>query len=421
MDDTLDPSDNVAMITGRYPAMSMTFVDREVRALRAMGCAVTTFALRAAPSYQVKGRFQHAELARTHRLSRDLYNAVSILKALAMIIRQPRQALATSTLAIQTRPPGLRGIVLQSGLLLAALHFGVHLRAIGATHIHNHLGDTSGTVAMLASKMTGLPFSMTLHGPEIFDQADRWHLRRKIENAGFVVCISADGQTKAKQHSDPKNWDKLKIVRCGIEREQYAPQTDPPKTNSFLYVGRLEARKGIQTLLHAMTRLPQGVRLMIVGTGPEETNLKAFVAEHGLGDAVSFFGIADETQIASLLQQHDILVVPSLSEGLPAVIMEAFASARPVIATAVDGIPELVHDGKNGLLVPPDDPAALADAMTKLVNNEHLRMTYAKNGFAQVMRDHDTHKNVENLMQHIQSMRAPSKTFFREMNITKER
>lgn len=392
----------IAMVTGRYPGLSLTFIDREVRALREMGVDVITVTVRSPDPQALSGEFQHEEAGRVFRLLASARRPVHVVKALYQALRHPRRLAATARLAIQTFPDGARAMALQLAYFAEALLLAPHLRAKNVKHLHNHLGDSSGTVTMLAAELAAIPFSITLHGPEIFQSAQRWRLDAKIARAKFVACISEHGRQQAMQFSDEAHWHKLKVVRCGVNPSLYAAAPAVERTGrDLLFVGRLEERKGVKFLLEAMAQLKargSDVRLNIVGNGPQKEALQRQTAALSLEAVVTFAGTQDEAGVAEALRHADLLVVPSLSEGLPVVIMEALASGVPVVASDVDGIPELVRDGETGWLVPPADQQVLAESMEQLLVDPGLRQRMGAAGRQLVASEYDAHLNTSELL-----------------------
>jgi glycosyltransferase involved in cell wall biosynthesis len=219
---------------------------------------------------------------------------------------------------------------------------------------------------MIAARMAGLPFSFTLHGPaELFDP-EGWHLGEKVARARFTLCISHYARAQAMLFSDRAHWPRIRIVHCGVEPARYAT-TPPPARDGLhlLFVGRLTAIKGVFVLLDAVAAAAvPGLRLTLIGDGEDRAALEARAAELRL-DA-TFAGYASQSGVAEAVTQADALVLPSFAEGVPVVLMEAMAGARPVICTQVGGVSELVGDGDTGLVVPPGDAAALAGAIRRL-------------------------------------------------------
>jgi glycosyltransferase involved in cell wall biosynthesis len=399
------PCGPIAMVTGRYPGVSQTFIDREVLALRAMGCEVVTVTIRSARPGTFAGPFQITEAARVHRLLASARNPVTLGRALLAALRRPARLGAAIRLALMSRPKGgLARQALHAAYLAEALLLADLIRRRGIVHVHNHLGDGSGTVTMLAADLAGLPFSLTLHGPEVFEAPEVWRLDVKIARARATICISEDGRAKALRLCDPAYLDKVTVIPCGVFPEAYDGRPLGPGGRKLAFVGRLVARKGVAVLIEALARVrARGVeaRLDIVGEGPERPVLETLVDERDLGAAARFHGILDGAGVAAVLRRSGLLVVPSFSEGLPVVIMEAMAGGLPVVASAVDGIPELVRDGDTGLLVPPGDPERLAQAILTLLHDPAMAGRMGEAGRSLVARRHDARRNAARLLRTI--------------------
>ncbi len=186
--------------------------------------------------------------------------------------------------------------------------------------------------------------------------------------------------------------DRVSVIRNGIPLEPYLGGRDdalrrtlaPDDTPLLLTVARLHAQKGIPFLLGAIARLPR-VRLAIAGDGPDRAALESEAARLGVADRVLMLG--EREDVPALLAACDLFVLPSLFEGLPVSVLEAMASARPVIATDVGGTAEVVSHGETGLLVPPGDAASLADAVATLLGNPVLAAGLAARGRTLVERE----------------------------------
>jgi glycosyltransferase involved in cell wall biosynthesis len=250
-----------------------------------------------------------------------------------------------------------------------------HLHRIGARHIHNHFGDSSCTVAMLASTMSGIPFSFTPHGPAIFFEPRRWRLDEKVARASFVACISHFARAQTMLFSDQAHWNKLHVVHCGVIPEQYGRQKREQYGKHILFVGRLAAVKGVPLLLECVASLRvrhPDLRLTIVGDGPDRVRLEQQSSELGLTESVRFAGYQSQDAVAQIMTTSDVLVLPSFAEGVPVVLMEAMASRLPVVASRVAGVPELVEDGVSGLLLPPGNLKVLAESLDRLLSDPSL-------------------------------------------------
>lgn len=386
----------IAYVTGEYPKVSHTFIQREVEQLRALGVEVLPCTVRRPPPATVVGPGQAAEAARTFGILEAAKNPGRLLAAHArMLRRDPGRWLSALRLAWKIRPPGLKAFLWQMFYFLEAGVFCDHLIARGAVHMHNHFGDASGSLTMIASEMSGIPFSITLHGPTIFFEMHRWRLDEKVARAAFIACISHFCRSQAMLFSDQAHWGKLRLVHCGILPERYGTVPRPDFSGHVAFVGRLDAVKGVTLLLEAFAALrarhPQA-RLTIAGDGPARALLER--QAQGLGDAVRFAGYLDEPAVGRLLEEADMLVLPSFAEGLPVVLMEALASRIPVIATQVAGVPELVQDGISGFIVPPGDVETLVARLDQLLRDPALCARMGAAGRLKVEAEHDIRTEV---------------------------
>lgn len=383
----------VAYVTGQYPSVSHTFIQREVEGLRALGIEVMTCTVRRPPMKSVVGPRQAEEAARTFGVLEVAKNPARLAGAhLAMLRRAPGRWFSALRLAWTIRPPGARALLWQLFYFLEAGVLSDHLLSRGVTHMHNHFGDASGSLTLIASEMSGIPFSIMLHGPTIFFEMHWWRLDVKVARAAFIACISHFCRSQAMLFSDEAHWHKLKIVHCGVVPANYGTAKRGDFTGHVAFVGRLDAVKGVPLLLEAFAtvraRHPKA-RLTIAGDGPARARFEARTQALGLTEVVRFAGYLDEPAVARLLESADMLVLPSFAEGLPVVLMEAFASRIPVIATQVAGVPELVVDGVSGFIVPPGDVETLADRLDRLLSNPALCARMGQAGRAKVEVEHD--------------------------------
>jgi glycogen synthase len=181
--------------------------------------------------------------------------------------------------------------------------------------------------------------------------------RHALRHADRVVCVSRYMAEVAAREGAPR--ERLRVLSNTVSLDRFSPAEDA-KTIDVLFVGRLSSEKGVDTLLRAAPGLP-GRRIVIVGDGPAAAELRALAARTGAG--ASFVGSRGPAEVAALMRQARLLVVPSRSEPQGVVVLEALAAGLPVVGSAVGGIPELIEPGATGWLVAPDDPDALGDAI----------------------------------------------------------
>ena len=358
----------LAYLTSLYPAVSHTFIEREIAGLRALGFEVLTASIRRPGAQHLTGPEEEAAAASTFYIIETGKRPGAALGALGAALTRPARFLAALGLAWRTAPPGMRGGLKQLAYLAEAMILAQKLRADGVEHLHNHFADPSANVALLTSALSGIPFSYTLHGPAELYEPEKWALRAKTARAAFVACISHFARSQAMYFSDPADWDKLKIVHCGVDPARYERPAPPAREGLHLvFVGRITPIKGLRVLIAALARALEArpdLHLTLVGDGEDRAHLEALARP--LGEAVHFAGFQSQEGVAQAVGQADALILPSFAEGLPVVLMEALAAARPVIATQVAGVGELVEDGVSGLLVPASDEAALTKAILTL-------------------------------------------------------
>lgn len=384
---------HVAYLTSRYPALSHTFILREVEALRRLGFTVSTASIRRPDPAHLLGPEEKAEDTATYHVLDAAKNPFRLLAAQAAQLRHPGRYAAALALALRTHRPGMRGVLWQIFYFLEATVLARHLERIGADRLHCHFADAPCSVAMLTSQLTGLPFSFTLHGPSDLMQPESSHLREKIARADFVSCISHFARSQCMLFSDPAHWPKLRIVHCGVRPERYGPpDRETPDGNriGLVFVGRLAPVKGLRVLLEAFsaahTEEPR-LHLTLIGDGTDRDTLETLAK--ALGDAVAFAGALSQAEVAAALRKADIFVLPSFAEGVPVVLMEAMATELPVIASHVAGVPELVSQGESGRLVPPGDADALCDAILELAADKTRRSAMGEVGRRKVEADFD--------------------------------
>lgn len=389
----------VAYLTSHYPAVSHTFILREVEALQALGIKVRTYSIRRPPADHLRGPAEENAATQTFYVLDAAKRIWPLIKAQKRAITEPKTYLSALALAYKMRAPGLRSLLYQMFYFAEATVIADDMLAQGVSHIHSHFSSVSSNVAVLAARLAKASFSYTLHGPSELYEPYRWHLDLKTQEAKFVSCISHFARSQAMYFSNPEDWYKLKIIHCGVIPELYAPAEKAASDDThFVYVGRLAAVKGVRVLLNAFGQALKenpALRLTIVGDGDDRATLEQLAAP--LGSHVVFTGYQSQSDVAATLGTADVFVLPSFAEGLPVVLMEALAGQVPVICTQVAGVAELVESGVNGYIVPPGDGDTLRARMIALSRDPALRASMGKAGQATVQADFDVRKEAQRL------------------------
>lgn len=371
----------IAYLVSDYFAPSHTFVRREVKALQKMGARVVAFSIQ--PSNSAASDVQCI-------LGRSLLDySVALLWALAT---RPSNFFSTWGLALRHRPPGIRGLIWSQFHFIEAIMLARLLEREKCTRLHNHFANSAATVGMIAAHFLRISWSLTLHGISETDFPAGMLLGEKLQRAEFVACASYFMRAQAMRMAGFDHWSKMHIVRCGIDHSTLPHLIDNKiaehdDTVALICVGRLSAEKGYFGFLDSLARLAEHnlkFSLTIIGDGPSSVEIHARVTVLGLTDRVRFLGALPEAETLAEIARADVLVLPSLMEGLPVVLIEALALGKPVVAARVAGVPELIDEGKTGLMFTPSDWTDLERQMRKILQDQSLRQLLSTNGTAKV-------------------------------------
>jgi glycosyltransferase involved in cell wall biosynthesis len=395
----------LAVVVSSYPALSHTFIRREVAALRALGVPVQTCSLQRAEPGALIAEEDRAEAARTIAV-RPVTRA-SLAAALgASPGRGGRSKRPGSSRAIPLLAAARQAVAGHARSRLHPFFYWGEARLLAGAlrdaqvgHVHAHFANAGGEVAAITAWSLDVPFSLTLHGHSDLEQTHPRRLAALIDAASFVVCVT-DAMREAVAARVPGSRSKLHVVRCGLDAAglAQAPRAAPPGVRTrlrMLHVGRLSPEKDQALLLGAFAEaLAAGLdaELRIVGEGPERGALAAQLSALGLGARATLLGPLAGAALAAEYAAADAFVMSSRMEGLPVVLMEAFAQGVPCIAPAVGGIPELVTPA-NGWLFPAGDRAALAGCLLAASRERASLAARGAAGRAAVLAAHDVLAN----------------------------
>ena len=382
----------VAVLLSRFPTVSETFILREVEELERQGQPV-----RLVPLLRQDPPVVHEEAKPwVERALFTPFLSPAIVGAnLRAVTRAPARyarLLARLAAGTVTSPVFLLKTL---AYFPKAVYLGERLEREGVRHLHAHFATHPTTVAMVASALFDLSFSLTAHAHDI--QVNRELLDEKLRRARFARVISAFNRRALLERYPSVEPDTVRVIHVGVEPEAYragpgpggaeSEGEDPDAANGpdaaeepplLVTVAALRPYKGLPVLLRACARLRERggrFRCEIVGEGPMREELEALLERLDLGEVVRLRGALPQHRIPEFLARGEVFVLPSVvqrdgqMEGIPVALMEAMAAGLPVVSTRLSGIPELVEDGEHGLLVRPDDPEALADAVARLLDD----------------------------------------------------
>jgi colanic acid/amylovoran biosynthesis glycosyltransferase len=395
----LVPSPRIAYLVSQYPAVNHTFILREILELRRLGFDIQVASIRSPDrTFQQLARDEQQEQRATFYVKGE--GAVRIVAAnLRMFFKRPVSYLRAVAYSLRRAGLNARAALFNLAYLAEAGVVADWMRRKQLAHVHMHF---TSTVGLFAARLAPLRLSVTIHGPAEFTDPRGFYLAEKIRALHLLCAISEYGRSQLMRFSDQSQWSKLRVARLGVDPALYAPRPfrENPTTFEILFVGRLAPVKGPFILLDALRRLVRqgrSVRLRFAGDGPDRVALERNVAEHGLNQQVIFEGWQNADAVRALYREADIFVLPSFAEGIPVVLMEAMAMEIPCVTTRITGIPELIRDQVDGLLVTPSSEEELAAAIARLMDDSKLRMQLGKSARQRILENYDLRRNVAQL------------------------
>lgn len=385
----------VAYLVSRYPAISHTFIEREIEGLRSLGARVDTFSVRPAREEELKSKAMRAEAATTTVVLSDVPRTFPAAHA-RLLRRSPSTWVKALGRALHSGDTTPKARVWQGFYFAEAVLLHDEMRRRGLRHVHVHFANVSADVARLAVAIgrsidgpeSTWRWSLTMHGPTEFEGVEKVDLPAKIEDADAVSCITDFTRSQLMRYVDVEHWPKLAVTHMTIDPAKYVPPPDgrrdrPVAPLRALFVGRLVPEKGGPLLIEALSMARDrgvDVQARFVGDGPARGLLEAAAAKRGLAGQVEFVGAVGQDHLLTHYHWADVFTLPSYMEGLPVVIMEALATELPVITSRINGIPELVEDGRMGRVLTPGRADLLADAIDELSRDAGRRREQGRIG-----------------------------------------
>jgi glycosyltransferase involved in cell wall biosynthesis len=320
----------------------------------------------------------------------------------ALLCKQPSAYMRGLWTTLRLGGVDLRKLLYGVFYFVEAVLLGQWMKRQKLTHVHVHFATPAATVALIAAKIFPLTFSLTVHGPDEFFDVPGYRLAEKVAAASFVCCIGNYARSQLMSFSSPAVWSKFEVAPLGVDLSLFAPRPfhNRPVLFLILCVGRLVPVKGQLVLIAACERLIKAgreVRVRFVGGGPDRDRLETEAAARGLSEYIEFTGPVNQDQIRAFYRAADIFVLPSFAEGIPVVLMEAMAMEIPCVTTWITGIPELIRNGRDGVLVAPGDEEALTEALVQFIDKPSLRLRLGRAGRQRVMEKYDLQQNTARL------------------------
>ena len=397
-------------LVSQYPALSHTFVLREVRALRSCGIEVCVVSVRRCDRSTAKLSADEAEEAMQTFSVLGAGYLHAIIANLCILCRHPLGYLRGLLYAWSLSRGTPRLVLMYTFYFLEAVVAGNYFERQQVRNIHTHF---SSTMLLILARIFCVRYSLTVHGSGEFVDVIGFHLAEKVAGATFVATVAQYGMSQVLNASEAAHWHKVVVLPLGVDVDAYRPKSSPRRAPGepfrLLSVGRLSAPKGYPILIEAVALLRgrgRNVRLTLVGEGPLRTALEGQIAVRGLGDLIYLAGACNHDRVVSFYDSSDAFVLSSFLEGVPVVLMEAMAMELPCVATWITGIPEIIETDVEGLLVPPASASAIADAVTRLMEDPEGARRLGIAARRKVLAKYHLGRNVERLAQEFRARLA---------------
>jgi glycosyltransferase involved in cell wall biosynthesis len=404
---TVRRKNRIAYVCSRYPALREVFIIREVLALERAGVEVCVYSLKRPE------RLDHGILKETkavpyysrHLLSWSLIadNVVTFLKSPVKYLRFPiSQAWAVRRYPLQAFK--------NLALFPKMVHYARHMKRRGIMGVNSCWANFPTTLALVGKSFFGTPYSMTCRAWDIYVPMNQIGLVEKVANSSVVRTNNDAGARFMKSFClEKEDESKISRVYNPFDVENTTPREEAP-AGRFLITsgGSLVEQKGLTYLLDAVAILKQKeipCDVKIVGDGAMRQSLEDQIVRLGIGDCVEMIGAVSNQDFLDRMRRSSAFVLPSVPasdghlDGIPNVLIESASLGVPVISTEVSGIPELVENGVNGLLVPPRDSQALAAAIQRLMADPEMQRDFACNGRSKVRELFDMSANARALIE----------------------
>jgi glycosyltransferase involved in cell wall biosynthesis len=403
----------LAVFTNQFPGRVNTFFARDVRALIEAGFDIDVF-----PIYPLEPALWRyvpdclgddvLPRSKIHHIGFD-----QVFRSATMLPSSKYVTLLRDTAAINASAArfGLEPLAKSTYVLGKAFAWAAQFPH-DFDHVLAYWGNYAATCAYVFNRLLKrpLPFSMFLHaGTDLY--RNQVFLKQKLQYAQNIVVVCEFNRTFLRELY-PDIFDsiapKIHLHHIGLDLSEFLYEPDYRPAQKILGVGSLESRKGFKYILLAAHQLiSQGadVQVDIVGDGEEKYSLEMLARKFEIADKVTFRGWVSPDQVRSIMKQATVLVHPStgIGDAVPTVIKECMALGTPVVASNVAGIPELLNGGKCGMLVPPQNPEALADAIRTLLTDNSIRRKYADAARTYAEEQFDTWRNGRRLAQVLRS------------------
>lgn len=386
-------------IVSLFPCWSETFILNEIIELEKRGFNVTIFSIR-----KDLEKFTQDKARQFIRNTKYVYVLKAITSVVYWLLKRPLLFIPLLSIVLNKKYSSIKEAFKNTYAFFSGCYFASIARKERLTHIHAHFATYPALTAMVMSKLTDIPFTFTTHAHDIF--LEKTLLKEKVRAAKAIIAISDYNKRYIRNYCQNGICSKVKVIHCGLDLAEFINLNARHKENSVLSVGRLTKMKGFEYLIRACSRLRNHIPIQcrIIGDGPLRDELERLIINLGARSYIRIEGVLDNNRIKHLMHDSTAFILPSVwdkqdgQDGIPVVLMEAMASGIPVVSSSISGIPELIEDGKTGLLAEPGNIDQLSQKILQLLSDKEMQSRLSQAGRRKVEEEFNIEKSVEKLI-----------------------
>ena len=395
----------IVYLIGTYPLLTTTFIDREIIKLNQLGVDLRIFSIRKPPK-DTPLSFSQMSLMEKVTYLLPVNIAKLLISHIYFSIVFPKRFFSTLIYLLTRNYPDLKARFKSLLHFSEGVYFAYFLRDQKVDEIHAHFLDRASVLALIAKKLLQIPYSISIHaGADIY--VNPVLLREKLMEARHAVTCTHHNKNHLAKLIGTDLTEKIAVVSHGIDPLEFQPNPDPNAEVLILSVGQLKMRKGFLDLIEACKILRDrkvDFRCEIIGNGPLFYLLEERIMRYSLENQVTLCGALPNELVVERYEQASLFVLPCMVsengdvDGIPNVLLEAMAMNVPVISSRVSAVPELISENKNGILVNPNSPMELTEAIVSLINSPEKRENLGKEGRKTVLENFNIERNIETLV-----------------------
>lgn len=391
----------IGYVVSLFPCWSEVFILNEIVELEKRGLDITIFSIRR----ELEGFIQEKAKPFLEK-TKYIYLPGMILSLFFWCLRKPWVIFSLAKMVLRPKYATKQKLSKNIWCVFLGCYFAQIALRQNIEHIHAHFASYPALVALVMSRLTARPFTFIAHAHDIF--LDKALLREKAKEAKAIVTISNYHKQYINDYCQNGLSAKIKVIHCGLDISEYMPgaKRDNKDENIIVSTGRLTKMKGFEYLIRSCKQLKQelAVKCYIVGEGLLRNDLLRLINVLDLNQDVFLTGVLDNNKIREILSKATIFVLPCVwddvdgQDGLPLALIEAMALGIPVISSNISAIPELVEDGRTGLLVEPKNVRELSAKISELIKNRRLQEQLSLQGRSKIEREFNISKSADLLL-----------------------